>query len=86
MGAVDTTIRNLDEVLYRRLKARAALEGATVGEAMNEAMRRYLGPGGDVGGSISLGDLEPVSYGEDAARLSEEIDEIVFGGSGNDAA
>jgi plasmid stability protein len=36
---MDRTIRNLDEDVYRRLKARAALRGATVGELMNEAIR-----------------------------------------------
>lgn len=39
---MDITIRNLDVQLYRRLKARAALTGKTVGEAVNEAMRVYL--------------------------------------------
>ena len=36
---MDTTIRNLDEALYRRLKARAALEGLTIGELVNAAIR-----------------------------------------------
>ena len=39
---MDTTIRNLDEAAYRELKARAALEGKTIGEAVNEAIRAYL--------------------------------------------
>lgn len=39
---VDTTIRNLDETVYRELKARAAVEGKTIGEAMNAAIRAYL--------------------------------------------
>jgi len=38
---MDTTIRNLDEDAFRRLKARAAVEGKTIGEAMTEAMRAY---------------------------------------------
>lgn len=75
---MDTTIRNLDEDLYRRLKARAALEGSTVGEAMNEAMRRYLGAGAK-GASVSLGDLQPVSYGEGSERLSQQVDATVYG-------
>lgn len=39
---MDTTIRNLDAEAYRRIKARAALEGVTLGEAVSEAIRRYL--------------------------------------------
>ena len=39
---MDRTIRNLDEDVYRQLKARAALRGATVGELINEAIRAWL--------------------------------------------
>jgi plasmid stability protein len=39
---VDTTIRNLDEQAHEALRARAVLEGRTVGEVMHEAIRRYL--------------------------------------------
>ena len=45
---MDITIRNLDEEAYRRIKARAALEGVTLGEAVSEAIRQVLeaeGPG-----------------------------------------
>ena len=33
---MDTTIRNLDEQAYKALRARAVLEGRTVGEVINE--------------------------------------------------
>jgi plasmid stability protein len=39
---MDTTIRNLDDEAYRRIKSRAALEGRTLGEAVSEAIRRYV--------------------------------------------
>jgi plasmid stability protein len=39
---MDTTIRNLDPKAYRALKARAAMTGKTVGQAVNEAIRAYL--------------------------------------------
>ena len=35
---MDRTIRNLDENIYRQLKARAALAGTTVGALINEAI------------------------------------------------
>lgn len=77
-SAMDTTIRNLDAQLYRRLKARAALEDKTVGEAMNDAMRGYLARRGEGGTATSLADLEPVSYGEGSERLSEELDGVLY--------
>ena len=42
---MDTTIRNLDEEAYRQIKSRAALEGRTLGEAVSEAIRRYVQAG-----------------------------------------
>jgi plasmid stability protein len=39
---MDTTVRNLDEHAYRALRARAVLEGRTVGDLISEAMREYL--------------------------------------------
>ncbi len=39
---MDITIRNVDPETYRRIKARAALEGRTIGDLLNEAMRRHL--------------------------------------------
>ena len=39
---MDTTIRNLDGQAYKELRARAVLEGRTVGEVLNEAIRGYL--------------------------------------------
>jgi hypothetical protein len=38
---MSTTIRKIEPSAYRRLKARAALEGKTVGEALTEAIRSY---------------------------------------------
>ena len=84
MPHVDTTIRNLDEGAYRELKARAALTGRTIGELVNEAIRRYLAepekPGSEKPSRVrSLRDLAPEPYPEGAERLSEEIDIVVYG-------
>ncbi len=76
---MDTTIRNLDEKAYRALKARAALDGKTVGEAVNEAITLYLEKrAGLFAGTRSLRDLEPVAYPEGTERLSEQIDAEVL--------
>jgi plasmid stability protein len=76
---MDTTIRNLDPQLYRRLKARAAVTGKTVGEAVNEALRVYLAHPSREEGLRTLRELRPEPYGPDAEQLSEEIDTIAYG-------
>lgn len=75
---MDTTIRNLDERLYRRLRARAAAAGIRVGDVVNEAMAAYLArPEMPKGRSIL--DIVPEPYPDGNERLSEEIDSIVYG-------
>jgi len=76
---MDRTIRNLDEDVYRQLKARAALRGATVGELMNEAIRAWLARPEGEPRRRSLADLEPESYPDGNERLSEEIDAVAYG-------
>lgn len=76
---MDTTIRNLDETAYRRLKARAALAGKTIGEMMNEAMRAYLARPESDDRRGTLADLRPEDYGEGCERSSEEVDSVVYG-------
>ena len=76
---MDTTIRNLDPRAYRALKARASLEGKTIGEAVNEAIRAYVGWPGRREKSGSLASLIPEEFPPGNERLSEEIDAIVYG-------
>lgn len=75
---MDTTIRNLDEEAYRVLKAQAALQGLSIGEAMTEAIWAYVrdkrGPE-----APNFWDIEPWDFGRGTERLSEEIDDIVYG-------
>lgn len=75
---VDTTIRGLDEKLYRRAKARAAMEGIPVGRAVNEALRRWLASTGRRRTRTIL-ELRPRSLGKGNERLSEEIDKVLYG-------
>lgn len=76
---MDTTVRNLDERAYRALRARAVLEGRTVGELISEAIRSYLGGGALKRGTASLRDLRPELFPEGNEQLSSEIDAIVYG-------
>lgn len=76
---MDTTIRNIDQIAYRELKARAALTGQTIGELVNEAIRTYLARPGAHARKGSLRDLTPEPYPTGNERLSEQIDAIVYG-------
>jgi plasmid stability protein len=76
---MDSTIRNLDEVAYRQLKARAALTGRTIGELVNEAIYAYLNRPEPGTGRRSLADLGPEDYPRGTEHLSEDIDAVVYG-------
>lgn len=76
---MDTTVRNLDEQAYRALRARAVIEGRTVGELISEAIRGYLGRCAVRPGKTSLRALRPEPYPEGNERLSAEIDAVVYG-------
>lgn len=76
---MDTTIRNLDPQAYRALRARAVLEGRTVGELISEAIRGYLARGTGKRGGGTLRALRPEPYPEGNEALSLEIDAIVYG-------
>ena len=75
---MNTAIRNLDQAVYRELKARVDLEGKTIGEMVNEAIFRYLGRPG-FGKRHSLDDLIPEECPAGNERLSDEIDRIMYG-------
>ncbi len=76
---MDTTIRNLDEALYRRAKARAALQGEPIGHVVNEALRAWLAAPRRGGGTRSLAEWKPVKFPEGSENLSQEIDSTVYG-------
>jgi plasmid stability protein len=76
---MDTTIRNLDEQAYRALRARAVLEGRTVGDLISEAIREYLARARNVQKRGSLRALKPEPFPEGNERSSSEIDSIVYG-------
>ncbi len=76
---MDTTIRNIDEKIYRALKAKAALAGKTIGEMVNEAIQAYLARPDAHAKRGSLRGLKPEEYPDGNERLSDEIDAIVYG-------
>jgi plasmid stability protein len=75
---MDTTIRELDDDLYRQAKAKAALMGISIGRAMNEAMRKWISEGSEAKKGSIL-DLKPARFGKGSEHLSEEIDKVLYG-------
>ena len=76
---MDTTVRNLDPQAYRALRARAVLEGRTVGDLISEAIRVYLARATPKRGVGTLRALRPEPFPDGNDALSLEIDAIVYG-------
>jgi plasmid stability protein len=76
---MDTTVRNLDPNAYRALRARAVMEGRTIGEMISEAIRAYLARGEEKRGGGTLRALRPEPFPAGNEGLSLEIDGIVYG-------
>jgi hypothetical protein len=72
---MDTTIRNIDEQSYREAHARAVLEGRTVGDVVNEALRSYLKRSPERQAE-PRGRLRPERFRDGNEGLSGEIDEL----------
>lgn len=76
---MDTTIRNLDEHTYRAIRARAVLEGRTVGDLISEALRAYLRRTTIRPRTASLRELKPEPFPRGNERLSVEMDAVIYG-------
>ncbi len=74
---MDTTIRNIDPFIYKKLKARASEEGISIGEAVNRALSQWLDFGNKKKKSIL--DIKPEHFGYSNKNLSEEIDNVLYG-------
>ncbi|MCG2825201.1 MAG: ribbon-helix-helix protein, CopG family [Thermoplasmatales archaeon] len=75
---MDTTIRHIDENVYRKLKAKAALEGLSIGEAITEAIKAWLSYRKKEK-KASILDIKPVRSKRKNKMLSVEVDSILYG-------
>ena len=79
---MDITIREIDEDLYRQVKARAALIETTIGRVVNLALEKWLEQEEKGKGRKSLLELlKPVRFGKGTEHSSERVDELVYGGT-----
>lgn len=76
---MDTTIRNIDEEAYRRLRTWAAHEGVSIGEALSQLVFQHVELPTKKRRKVSFWDYKPTGWGPGTERTSEEVDEIVYG-------
>lgn len=68
---MDTTIRNIDPIVYKKLKTKAAQEGITIGEAATKAISEWLGLSKKKKRSIL--EIKPEHFGKEYRNLSMEL-------------
>ncbi len=75
---MDITIRDIDDVAYRKAKVRAAEENKKMGEFITEAIELKLSQPKKKGGKAFLEVLEnPIDWGF-KTNLAKEVDEYVY--------
>ena len=78
---MDITIRDIDEDLYRKAKAHAAILDTTIGRVVNLALERLLDEEERSRGRKGFTELlKPVRFGKGTEHSSERVDELVYGG------
>ncbi|MBM3233396.1 hypothetical protein FJZ18_04490 [Candidatus Pacearchaeota archaeon] len=85
MGKTFIAVRDVDEDTFRKLRARAIAERKKIGDLLTMLMKKYL----EETQSKSLQDnlekvkkaldFRPIDFGPGNERLSEKIDEILYG-------
>lgn len=73
---MDTLIRNIDASTYRAARARAALEGRSVGDLVTAALREYLARTAVEENPSAL--LDQPDGPPDGDRPGTPVDEVVF--------
>lgn len=77
---MNITIRNIDDSLYREIKADASREGITIGIAVNRAIRVWLNRKSTRSISRhSILELDAIDFGEGTENLSEDFEHNLYG-------
>ena len=71
------TVKEVDEKAFQELKAQAAKNKMTVGAALTLAIETWLSS--TKRAKADLAELKAVSWGQGTERLSEKIDEALYG-------
>ncbi len=78
MICMNITIRDLNEEVFRKFKARAAENGVKLGTALTKAMELLIETERDKPVK-KLGSIRPFSWGRGTETTSSEIDELLYG-------
>ncbi len=77
---MNITIRDLNEEIFRRFKARAAEDGVKLGVAMSRAMQLLIEKEKeDHKPAKKLSAIKPFSWGRGSEDTSKEIDALLYG-------
>ncbi|MEM2890758.1 MAG: hypothetical protein QW358_05435 [Candidatus Hadarchaeum sp.] len=76
---MNITIRDLDEAVFRKFKAKAVEEGMKLGEAVTQAMETWIKQR-KTEPRLRLLEIKPFDWGEGTERASIEVDQILYGG------
>ena len=76
--SMNLTIRGLDNVVFKRFKAKAVEEGMKLGEAVTQAMESWIKQRKN-SPKVKLGEIKPFNWGKGTRRVSMEIDEVLYG-------
>ena len=72
---VQVTIRNVDPTVFREFKSNAMKRGMKLGSALTLAMEKFM----STQKREKFTTLKPVPWGKGTERVSEQIDEILYG-------
>jgi len=73
-----TSIKNIDEKLFRLIKAEAAKEKEAVGSIVNRAFYEYISRHKSLG-KKKMSEFKPFDGGKGTENTSQEVDEILYG-------
>ena len=77
MPKVQITIKNVDAETFSELKAEAARNKLPIGAAVSLAMEKWVSESKKP--LLPLSQLKPFRGGKKTNRLSEQVDEILYG-------
>jgi len=75
---MNITVRDLDEMVFKRFKAKTVEKGMKLGEALTQAMQMWI-KRRSVKRRAYLTDIEPFNWGEGTEKTSVVIDQILYG-------
>ncbi|MEM2902241.1 MAG: hypothetical protein QXO32_05870 [Candidatus Bathyarchaeia archaeon] len=78
MLCLNVTVRNLDEDIFRRFKAKAVEKGLKLGEALTQAMEAWVKQS-SMRPTGRLSEIKPFNWGEGSEKTSVEVDAILYG-------